>query len=152
VTAPIEGKFELGTDGPKVVLVGLDGSRTSWRATAWAVGLARRQRSTLVVVHVQKPSASGSLAPGLAGAMSTVAGEIADELELYVLSRTDEIGVSTQFVSVVGDPWTELTRVADDLRADVVVVGASESAGHRIIGSLAGRLVRAGRWPVSVVP
>ena len=53
---------------------------------------------------------------------------------------------------MVGDPWTELTRVADELRVDAVVVGASESAGHRIIGSLAGRLVRAGRWPVSVVP
>jgi nucleotide-binding universal stress UspA family protein len=152
VTAPIEGKFELGTDGPNVVLVGLDGSRTSWRATAWAVGLARRQGSKLVVVHVHKPSASGSLAPGLAGAMSTVATEIAEELEHYLVSRADELGVPLRFISVVGDPWTELTRAADELRADIVVVGASESAGHRIIGSLAGRLVRAGRWPVSVVP
>jgi nucleotide-binding universal stress UspA family protein len=152
VTTPIEGQFELGTDGPNVVLVGLDGSRTSWRATAWAAGLARRQHSKLVVVHVQKSPASAAMAPGLAGAMTTVAVEVADELEQYILSRADEIGVPVQFVSVVGDPWTELTRVADELRADAVVVGASESAGHRIIGSLAGRLVRAGRWPVSVVP
>jgi nucleotide-binding universal stress UspA family protein len=53
---------------------------------------------------------------------------------------------------VVGDPWHELTRIADEMRVDLVVVGASESAGHRIVGSLTGRLVRAGRWPVSVVP
>ena len=37
--------FELGTDGPKMIVVGLDGSRTSWRAASYANGLARRQRS-----------------------------------------------------------------------------------------------------------
>ncbi len=51
-----------------------------------------------------------------------------------------------------GDPYTELRRVADDVRADAVVVGASTQAGHRFIGSLAVRLVKAGRWPVTVVP
>jgi hypothetical protein len=30
--------------------------------------------------------------------------------------------------------------------------GASEHVGHRIVGSLATRLVRAGKWPVIVVP
>jgi nucleotide-binding universal stress UspA family protein len=33
-----------------------------------------------------------------------------------------------------------------------VVVGASEHLGHRIVGSLANRLIRAGKWPVTVVP
>jgi nucleotide-binding universal stress UspA family protein len=42
--------------------------------------------------------------------------------------------------------------VAKQVRAEVIVVGASESAGHRLVGSLAVRLVRAGRWPVTVVP
>ena len=31
-------------------------------------------------------------------------------------------------------------------------VGASKQAGHRFVGSLAVRLVRAGKWPVTVVP
>jgi nucleotide-binding universal stress UspA family protein len=38
------------------------------------------------------------------------------------------------------------------MRADAIVVGASAKAGHRLIGSLAVRLVRAGKWPVTVVP
>jgi nucleotide-binding universal stress UspA family protein len=42
--------------------------------------------------------------------------------------------------------------VADEVRADAVVVGASTKAGHRLVGSLAVRLVKAGRWPVTVVP
>ena len=35
---------------------------------------------------------------------------------------------------------------------DAVIVGASAQSGHRFVGSLAVRLVRAGRWPVTVVP
>jgi nucleotide-binding universal stress UspA family protein len=42
--------------------------------------------------------------------------------------------------------------MAQEVRADAVVVGASERAGHRFVGSLAGRLVKTARWPVTVVP
>jgi nucleotide-binding universal stress UspA family protein len=45
-----------------------------------------------------------------------------------------------------------LVRTAEELRVDAVVIGASTSAGHRIVGSLAGRLVRDAKWPVTVVP
>jgi hypothetical protein len=38
------------------------------------------------------------------------------------------------------------------LRTDAVVVGASARMAHRLAGSLAVRLVKAGRWPVTVVP
>ncbi|NUR68190.1 MAG: universal stress protein, partial [Streptomyces sp.] len=51
-----------------------------------------------------------------------------------------------------GDPYGGLVKAADELKADAVVVGASEQAGHRIVGSVAVRLVKAGRWPVTVVP
>ena len=45
--------FEYGVDGPKLIVVGLDGSDSSWRAAAYAAGLARRQHSKLVLVYVQ---------------------------------------------------------------------------------------------------
>jgi nucleotide-binding universal stress UspA family protein len=51
-----------------------------------------------------------------------------------------------------GDPVTEIVRMADEVKVDAVVVGASMQAGHRLIGSVAVRLVRMGRWPVTVVP
>ena len=44
--------FELGTDGPSLIVAAVDGSTTSLRAGAYAVGLARRQRSQLVVITV----------------------------------------------------------------------------------------------------
>jgi nucleotide-binding universal stress UspA family protein len=147
-----EPEFELGSDGPSLILVGVDGSRTSLRAAAYAAGLARRQRSRLLAVYVARLSASIGLAPGAAAALNEASLEVANDLEQQARDRAAEIGVDLEFRSVVGDPLTELTRIAAETRADAVVVGASEHAGHRIVGSLAARLVRAGRWPVTVVP
>jgi nucleotide-binding universal stress UspA family protein len=96
--------------------------------------------------------ASASAAPGGAAVMSETSGQIADELEQLMLGRTAETGVAAEFRSVRGDPLAELTRIAAQTHADLVVVSASEHLGHRIVGSLASRLVRAGKWPVTVVP
>jgi nucleotide-binding universal stress UspA family protein len=144
--------FELGTDGPSLLLVGVDGSRTSLRAAAYASGLARRQGCRLLVLFVYRTPPTAGAAPGAVQAMTEASLAEADELEHQLRARAAEIGLDLEFRSVFGDPWTELTRAADETRADAVIVGASEHAGHRIIGSLATRLVRAGRWPVTVVP
>ncbi len=49
--------FEAGTDGSSAIVVGIDGSTTSLRASAYAAGLARRQRARLVAVYVGSVSA-----------------------------------------------------------------------------------------------
>lgn len=56
------------------------------------------------------------------------------------------------FRHVRGDPFRQLCAVAADVRADAIVAGASEHLARRLAGSLAVRLVRAGKWPVTVVP
>jgi nucleotide-binding universal stress UspA family protein len=144
--------FEIGTDGPSLIMVGVDGSRTSLRAAAYAAGLARRQHCRLLAVYVGRVSASAAAAAGGAAVMSQTVEQVADELEQLMLSRTAETGIAAEFRSVRGDPLAELTRIAEQAHADAVVVGASEHLGHRIVGSLAARLVRAGKWPVIVVP
>src|SRR5947209_13492681 len=156
VTDAQGGAFELGTDGPKVILVGVDDSVTSMRAGAYAAGLARRQGARLVCVYVERPSAMYGAAAG-AGASAIAAQEQALHETATDLRREAEegaarLGVQLTFVIARGDPYTELRRVADEMRADAVIVGASMQAGHRWIGSLAVRLVKAGRWPVTVVP
>jgi nucleotide-binding universal stress UspA family protein len=152
-----DGAFELGTDGPKVILVGVDDSVTSLRAGAYAVGLARRQRARLVIVYVEQLSAMYGAAVVGAGADAILAGDrtlsdTAADLKQRAEEGAERLGVDLTFVVARGDPYTELKRVAEQVRADAVVVGASTKAGHRWIGSLAVRLVRAGRWPVTVVP
>ena len=150
------GAFELGTDGPKVILVGVDGSVTSLRAGSYAAGLARRQGARLVLVYVEQPSAMYGAAAGAgAGAVAEqqrAFSETAADLRREAEEGAARVGVQLTFVVAAGDPYHELRRVADEVRADAVVVGASTKAGHRLVGSLAVRLVKTGRWPVTVVP
>jgi nucleotide-binding universal stress UspA family protein len=149
------GEFELGTDGPSAILVGVDDSVTALRAAAYAAGLARRQRARVVVVYVAPVGGMGMAspaAPAVIAAENEAYGEIAKEIAERAELMASELGLSVTFVSAHGDPYHEITRVAKETRADAIVVGASLKAGHRLMGSLAVRLVRAGKWPVTVVP
>ena len=141
--------FERGTDGPRVIVVGFDGSAPSERAGAYAAGLARRQRARLVVAHVVAPSALAMLS---SVPLEATLDEIAADLRRRSADEAERLGIGAEFVVRRGDPYLELTRICTELLADAVVVGASASAGHRIMGSLAVRMVRCGRWPVTVVP
>jgi nucleotide-binding universal stress UspA family protein len=148
--------FELGTDGPSAIVVGIDGSATSMRAGAYAAGLARRQRARLVAVYVGSTSQLGITDPGAAAllriaraeAFEQTAADLRDEAEKLAGER----GLAVTFVATRGDSLAELHRIARESRADAIVVGASAKPAHRIAGSLAVRLVRSGQWPVTVVP
>jgi nucleotide-binding universal stress UspA family protein len=144
--------FELGTDGPTSILVGIDGSPTSMHAAAYAAGLARRQGAKLIVVYVGKIGGMPVAATLAVGAVDETIDQIGADLRRQVESAAVERGLHAEFMAVRGDPYTEITRVATQLRVDAVVVGASATAGHKFVGSLAVRLVKAGRWPVTVVP
>ncbi|MGP3923183.1 universal stress protein [Streptomyces sp. 8N616] len=149
----VPAPFERGTDGPKVIVAGVDGSDSSWRAAAYAAGLARRQHALLAIVYVQ-PVLAGGAAFGASVADTTT--EVAEELLAEIREATERLrgiyDVRWEFHTLRGDPYNGLVQAADELKADAVVVGASEQAGHRIVGSVAIRLVKAGRWPVTVVP
>lgn len=137
--------------GP-VIVVGFDGSPTSLHAGAYAAGLARRLSARLVVVHVQATPAVSLLAPTHPWPVEETLTALTDDLRRQVQEGAAYAGVEVEFIATRGDPYTELCRTAGAVNADAVVVGASTRTGHRIAGSLAVRLVRAGRWPVTVVP
>ena len=143
-------RFEFGNDGPSVIMAGIDGSATSLRAGAFAAGLARRERARLVCVFVKTAPAYITVPGGLTAAIPD--DDEAAQLRRLVAEGASYHDIPVELVVTRGDPYMELTRLAAELYADLVVVGASTHAGHRLIGSLAVRLVRAGKWPVTVVP
>jgi nucleotide-binding universal stress UspA family protein len=149
-----QGEFELGTDGPSMILVGVDGSVTATRAGWYAAGLARRQRAKLVAVYVA-PMPIVAAAPTGATVMAAelqAQDELAAQMRAQAEEAARELGIALTFIAAHGDPYSEIKRIANETRADAIVVGASTKAGHRLVGSLAVRLVRAGKWPVTVVP
>ena len=145
-------EFERGTDGPRVIVAAVDGSTTSLRAVAYAVGLARRQGAELVVVFVVAGSAMAGLVPSAGPVINEAEHQIADELRAQIEEAARRTGLLARFIETSGDPTTSIKRICEKVLADAVVVGASTSAGHRIVGSVGVRLVRAGKWPVIVEP
>lgn len=150
--APQESAFELGTDGPSVIVVGFDGSPASLRAGAYAAGVARREGARLVVVHAVSPPVMAMLVPDCPWPIEEAMADRTAALREQVDAAAAHVGILAEFVAVRGDPVAGLCRIAAERRADVVVVGASTGVAHRLAGSVGSRLVRSGRWPVVVVP
>ena len=139
-------------DGPDVLLAGVDGSDSSLRAGAYAAGMARRQRARLVCLYVRPFSAAAGIGAGAATSMQEAYDSVAAELRQTAEEQGARLGIDIVFVERDGNPFAEIVRLADEIQADAVIVGASTKAGHRFVGSLAVHLVRASRWPVTVVP
>lgn len=144
--------FEQGTDEPSRILVAVDGSEESLRAGAYAAGMARRQGARLVVVYVRQISGLISSVPTAVGAAIQMHAAIVEDLRRQAEREQKRLGVEITIVERTGDPYTEITHVAEELQVDAVVVGSSTHAGRRRVGSLVGKLVKGARWPIIVVP
>jgi nucleotide-binding universal stress UspA family protein len=137
-------------DGP-LILVGVDGSTTAWRAFAWACGHARRIGGQLVVIYVTSPTYWESMTPlGQATAWSE---EAAASAAAQVAAEAAELANGpVTFEHRIGDPTRILLAAARQRSVDLIVVGASTQPAHRIAGSVAGRLIKCQQVPVVVVP
>jgi nucleotide-binding universal stress UspA family protein len=138
--------------GAPVLLVGIDGSDTSLRAGAYAGGMAMRLNARLVCLYVRGYAIATGAGAGAVPSMQQAQDEVASELREMVESQGTRLGLHAEFVERVGNPFSEIVKLANELPADAVIVGASTKAGHRFVGSLAVHLVRASRWPITVVP
>lgn len=141
--------------GSPVVVVGVDGSDRSWRAVAYAAGVARCRElpARMICVYVAPPCGWWeALVPQLEPAVQAAGAEIAAALRAGLADRLDQDGLDWEFHNCRGSPYLELTKIACAVQADTVVVGATGSIARRLIGSIAVRLVRCRQWPVIVVP
>jgi nucleotide-binding universal stress UspA family protein len=138
------------------IIVGIDGSESSWDAFWWAIGDARRLDSRLIAVFVSptvdSKAAMAATFPGAAfdyAGVEQIASDLAQVLRDRVEDYSAEQNIPLRFFHAHGDPVAELTRIAEEFGADVIVVGKSTKARHQIAGSLGRRLI--GRRNSSVV-
>jgi nucleotide-binding universal stress UspA family protein len=109
----------------------------------------------VVAVYVETSGSyivTSSAGASVLAAQAQAHSEIAKDLSERASAAAAELGISMTFIVTRGDAYHEIVRIAQETRADAIVVGASLKAGHRLLGSLAVRLVKAGKWPVTVVP
>src|ERR1700754_3965340 len=117
------------------------------RAGAYAAGLARRQSCDLVVVFVHTPGVLAAMRPESLAGMAQTNAEQAEQLRLEIDQNAGRLGIVARFLEGSGDPVTEIAKIADGLRVDAVIVGASTRVGHRFVGALGGHLIRLARSP-----
>jgi nucleotide-binding universal stress UspA family protein len=151
------GEAELGTDGPRAIVVGVDGTPTSLRALAYAAGLARRQHAELICVYVRQPLRtpvvmSSWVDAGIVAAEAQAQSDAEQEVCAQISDDATAWGTGARLVVRHGNPLTELRKVAEQAGADTIIVGASASLAHRLFGSLGHRLLRRKPCPVTIVP
>lgn len=122
------------------VLVGTDGSESSYRAVDRAAAVASGAGATLLVVCAYRPMSAREVqdaADALGGEAYKVSGSTpAEDVLRDAADRARAAGADTvETLAIEGDAVDELADVANKRKVDLVVVG------NRGLNSLAGRLL-----------
>lgn len=143
----------------KTIVLGYDGSDDADLALERAVSVARAFGSKLVVAVVEgidpalmAPLGMGMPAPVLMA--EPVEGGWARESQIeQARTQLDASGVPYEIVSPIGSVAAELVDVADEHRADLIVVGTHEPGllERLFMGSVSGDVVRTANCDVLVV-
>jgi nucleotide-binding universal stress UspA family protein len=138
------------------VLVGVDCSAASLAALDVAADVATMLGGSLSVLHVFEHVPPFPIAPRRDRASQRHEGECDRALELLENAARDvrRRGVGVQVVVRSGDPASTLLDLADDVDADLVVVGTRGRGGPAdlLLGSVARTVADKSRRPTLVVP
>lgn len=136
-----------------VIVAGVDGSEGSTNALQWVAGLAAQTGSRVVAVHTfeplahledQRPPYDFQLAES----------DAKSRLEKDWMAPLIAAGVEHECRLLHGTPWECLIDAADDVDADMIVVGARGFGVLRgmALGSTSNKLIHASHRPVVVIP
>lgn len=131
----------------KRILFPTDFSHCGDAALHLATALARDSEGTIHIAHVEEP-------PTVYGTGEMYYGMLDPSPEdlkkmLHEIKPVDP-AVPVEYHLVTGDPATAIVRLADEIKADLIVLGTHGRTGllHMLIGSTAESIVRHAKCPV----
>ena len=144
--APLQ--FKIGA-----ILVPVDFSECGQTAVRYALGMASQFQATVTLVHVveQIIYPGDWMYPPLA--MSDFASEKRGEVQQKMESLVHEPRAKVNYVVRVGRAWQEVTELAKEIQADLLVIATHGYTGlkHVLLGSVAEKIVRHAPCPVLTV-
>jgi nucleotide-binding universal stress UspA family protein len=122
-----------------MILVGVDGTHTSWNALWWACGEAARSAGMIIAAFISAENSIASADVALTVAavpfdydvIRSGAAQQATQLEAEVRRQTDGYDVAIEFVHSHRDAANELLSLAKGVRADLIVVGNLRASSTR---------------------
>lgn len=127
----------------KRIVVGTDGSETAAEAVGQALELAKMTGATLSLVSAYQPASGHRVQAEQAGAPTDVQYEIGPREDVNLLldgaaADAKQQGVEVQTHPVEGDPADAILNVAEETKADLIVVGNKGMTGARryLLGSV----------------
>ena len=125
------------------IVVGTDGSETAAEAVRQATDLAKLSGATLSIVSAYAPISDRRVKGEQAGAPADVQYEIGprEDVNLVLDAAAAEVrkeGIEVQTHPVEGDPADAVLNVAEETKADLIVVGNKGMTGARryLLGSV----------------
>jgi nucleotide-binding universal stress UspA family protein len=142
------------------IVCGVDGSPDAQAALQVAARLAEQLDLRLVVAHVAEPAyvpyAAAAPFGGTTGRYALIESvesqhEAAERLLEQVLEAAD---LDAERRTAVGVPAERLAEIADDVNAELIVVGSRGRGAFKaaFLGSVSNALVGVARCPVLIVP
>ena len=127
----------------KRIVVGTDGSETAAEAVRQASELARMTGATLSLVSAYQPASGRRVQAEQAGAPADVQYEIGPREDVNLVldaaaADAKKSGIEVQTHPVEADPADAILNVAEETKADLIVVGNKGMTGARryLLGSV----------------
>lgn len=136
------------------IMIAVDGSNESLQAVREALTLiGRGLRAEIALVNVQEPASWVQLATHDSDAIATAAVEAGEHLMGQAAALLDAAGVGYSMEVMLGEPGTALVDMAEQLNADMVMLGARGMGAIKsaLVGSVSKDVIHRCLCPVLVV-
>ncbi len=145
----------------KKILIAVEDSPYSDKATEYGFSLARQMGASVALVHVNEmPVAMPYAADPLMNEQPVIMPELLHAQEEGSQNLLDRIstklgeGITMFTFNKIGNPKAEILATAEEWDADIIILGTHGRTGfdHFISGSVAESVVRKAKCPILIIP